>query len=275
MKNAALRATAALGVTALLTGCLSTAPKMGDSGAKTVVTGAAGGGEAANANSAIQRCDKPFGTVALVEDQNSAWFRTLSEYKLGSTVPVIRLMVQQSNCFIVVERGRALDNMTTERALQQSGELRGGSSFGQGQMVAADYAITPEIIFDQKGTSGLSGMLGGFGAGVVGALAGGFRKNEAGTVLLLTDNRSGVQVSAAEGSASNTDFSLGGFGFGGSGFAGARGYTNTPQGKVIVAAFADAYNQMITSLRTYSAQTMGGSGLGTGGKLQVEGTAKP
>lgn len=52
------------------------------------------------------------------------------------------------------------------------------------------------------------------------------------------------------------------------------GYTNTPQGKVIVAAFADAYNQMITALRNYTAQSTGGSGLGTGGKLQVDGSGK-
>lgn len=197
--------TAAIGAAAMLSGCISTAPKLGDSSAKTVVTGAAGGGEAANANSAIQRCEKPLGTVALVEDQNSAWFQTLRQARLGSTLPVLRLMVQQSNCFVVVERGRAMNNMTTERALEQSGELREGSSFGRGQMVAADYAITPEIIFDQKGTQGIGGLLGGW-AGIV---AGSIRKNEAGTVLLLTDNRSGVQVSASEGSASNTDFSLG------------------------------------------------------------------
>lgn len=262
--------TAAIGAAAMLSGCISTAPKLGDSSAKTVVTGAAGGGEAANANSAIQRCEKPLGTVALVEDQNSAWFQTLRQARLGSTLPVLRLMVQQSNCFVVVERGRAMNNMTTERALEQSGELREGSSFGRGQMVAADYAITPEIIFDQKGTQGIGGLLGGW-AGVV---AGSIRKNEAGTVLLLTDNRSGVQVSASEGSASNTDFSLGGFGFGGGAVAGMGGYTNTPQGKVIVAAFADAYNQMITALRNYTAQSTGGSGLGTGGKLQVDGSGK-
>ena len=44
---------------------------------------------------------------------------------------------------------------------------------------------------------------------------------------------------------------------------------------LIVAAFADAFNQMVTSLQNYTAQTMGGSGLGTGGTLQVDGARKP
>ncbi|MGQ9724108.1 MAG: peptidoglycan-binding protein [Tepidimonas sp.] len=196
---------------------------------------------------------------------------TLQEYKLGSTIPVLRLLVQQSNCFIVVERGRAMNNMSMERQLQQSGELRQGSSFGKGQMVAADYSITPEIIFDQKGTQNIGAAIGG----VAGLIAGGLRKNEASTVLLLTDNRSGVQVSAAEGSSSNTDFSLGGFVVGGSLGAGLGGYTNTPQGKVIVAAFVNAYNQMIQALRNYTAQSMGDRGLGTGGRLAVDGAPTP
>jgi len=46
------------------------------------------------------------------------------------------------------------------------------------------------------------------------------------------------------------------------------GYTSTPEGKIIVAAFADSYNNMVKSLRNYKAQQIEG-GLGTGGKLKV------
>jgi curli biogenesis system outer membrane secretion channel CsgG len=259
------------GICIVLSGCMATAPTLGDKGAKTTVTGATGGANAVQANSAIERCERPFGTVALVEEQHSAWYQTLREHKLGSTVPVIRLMVQQSNCFIVVERGRAMSHMNAERQLEQSGELRAQSQFGKGQMVAADYAISPEIIFDQKGTQGLGGALGGW----AGMIAGSVRKNEASTVLLLTDNRSGVQVSASEGSASNMDYRLFGGLFGGGMGAMGGGYTNTPQGKVIAAAFVDAYNQMVKSLHSYQAQSMGDRGLGTGGRLGVEGSPQP
>jgi hypothetical protein len=47
-----------------------------------------------------------------------------------------------------------------------------------------------------------------------------------------------------------------------------RGFTDTPEGKVITAAFADSYNQMVKALRNYKAQKVKG-GLGKGGKLKV------
>ena len=113
--------------------------------------------------------------LAVVEDQTAPWYYRLTrEYKLTSTVPLIRLLVQQSNCFVVVERGRAFGQMQTERALNQAGELRQGSNFGQGQIVAADYSLNPMITFSQKDTRGVGGALGGIPyAGAFGALAGG------------------------------------------------------------------------------------------------------
>jgi hypothetical protein len=38
------------------------------------------------------------------------------------------LIVQQSNCFLIVEQGVAFDNMTIERELSQSGEMRSNSN---------------------------------------------------------------------------------------------------------------------------------------------------
>jgi curli biogenesis system outer membrane secretion channel CsgG len=242
------------------------------------VTGSAGGANAQNANSQLEKCERPFGTVALVEETTADWYRLFTQsYNLGSTVPVLRLMIQQSNCFIIVERGRAFQNMERERALARSGEGRQGSNFGQGQIVAADYSITPEVIISARGTSGVgggaAGLLGPIGL-LAGAVAGGIKTNEAATVLMLIDNRSGVQVSAAQGSASNTDFNVGAVLFGGAGAVGAGAYTNTPQGKVVIAAFTDSYNGIVRALKNYVPQTVAGQGLGTGGKLAVDG-AKP
>ncbi len=253
----------------LLTGCQGTAPMLGGSG--TVATGSAGGATAKGANSQLERCSAPLGTVAVEEDQSSPWYAYLSsQYKLGSTVPVLRMMIQQSNCFVVVERGGAMNNMMQERALQSSGELRQGSNFGKGQLVAADYTMKPSITFSQKGTGGGGAVLGGLLGTVGTALAGGLKSNEASTTLLMIDNRSGVQVAAAEGSAKNFDFSLFGGIFGGEGAAGAGAYTNTPEGKILTAAFMDSYNKLVTAVRSYKAQEVQG-GLGTGGKLSVQG----
>ncbi|GIX30620.1 MAG: hypothetical protein KatS3mg124_1092 [Porticoccaceae bacterium] len=237
------------------------------------VTGGAAGGASEAAASDLEHCDSPYGTVAVVEDQATDWWSTYrSRYpQLGSTIPLIRLMIQQSNCFVVVERGQAMGNLMQERELERSGELREGSGFGKGQMVAADYTISPSIQFAEKGTSGLGGALGGLIGGtkgrVLGAIAGGVKTNEAATTLLLVDNRSSVQIAAATGNAKNVDLKLG-VGLFGSAAVGVGGFTDTPEGKVITAAFVDAYNQMVRALRNYRAQTVEG-GLGKGGRLGV------
>ena len=252
-----------------------TTPTLGGGG--TVATGSAGGAESNDASSQLEKCDESMGTLAVVEDQTAPWYHQLSQYKLGSTVPVLRMMIQQSNCFVVVERGRAMQNMMQERALTQSGETRQGSNFEKGQMVAADYTMSPSITFSQKGTSGAGGALGGFFGGIgraVGMVAGGIKSNESSTTLLMIDNRSGVQLAAAEGSAKNFDFSLFGGGAGGGMFGGAGGYSDTPEGKVLIASFMDSYNKLVKATRNYKAQTVKG-GLGTGGRLGVQGGSTP
>lgn len=251
--------------------------QVGSDSARTPVTGSAGGATSQGGMAQLERCDQSLGTLAVTEDQASPWYYRLQhEYKLPSTVPLIRLLVQQSNCFVVVERGRGFGQLQTERALERTGELRQGSSFGQGQLVAADYGLSPMITFSQGNTSGIGSaarFLPGY-AGVLGALAGGIKTREASTTLTLVDNRSGVQLAAAEGSAAATDFNAWGGVFGSGGGGSLGGYTNTPEGKVLAGAFADAYNRLVHSVRNYKAQEVKG-GLGTGGTLGVQGGTTP
>lgn len=263
--------TLAVSAAALLSACGSTMPTMGDN--KGTVSGAAGGSTAENNNSQLEKCSESLGTLAVQEDTTAPWYYQLRQHQLGSTIPVLRLMVQQSNCFVIVERGGAMNNMMKERSLEQSGEMRANSNFGKGQMVSADYTMSPAIQFSGK-TGGGGGFLGGGGLGLLGAVAGNVSRNEASTTLLLIDNRSGVQISAAEGTAKNFDFGMFGAAFTGGLVGGGGGYANTPQGKVVVAAFADSFNQMVKSLRNYKAQTVKG-GLGTGGRLGVDGGTTP
>ena len=234
--------------------------------------GAAAGANAEGAPATLERCDSPLGTVGVVEEQSGDWYRYLtSDLRLPSTIPLIRMMIQQSNCFVVVERGRAMQNMMQERALMDSGELRDGSDFGKGQMVAADYTMNPSINFSQSDAGGVGGLLGAFGGrklGAVGAVVGGLKFKKAETILTMIDNRSGVQLAVAQGQARKTDFGGGIAGWGGSGYGALGGYTNTPEGKVLAAAFADAYNNLVRALRNYRAQEVEG-GLGKGGKLRV------
>ncbi|THB73447.1 MAG: peptidoglycan-binding protein [Desulfobacteraceae bacterium] len=253
-----------------LTGCMSSMSQ-GSPKAKTTATGSAGGSTSQNANETLERCDASLGTMAIYEDQNEYWYQYLTrDLRLPSTIPVIRLLAQQSNCFVVVERGKAMKQMMEERKLMESGEMRSGSNFGKGQMVAADYTVTPSITFSSGDTGGAGAVVGGLFGSVAGAIAGGVKTSDASTVLTMIENRSGVQLAAAEGSARNMDFSLMGGLF--SGVGGAAGaYSKTPEGKVIVAAFTDSMNNLIRAVKSYKAQTVKG-GLGTGGTLAVQGS---
>ena len=173
----------------------------------------------------LERCDQSLGTLAVTEDQTVALVlpshQRIQTSVDGAAHSIVGAAVQ---LFCVVERGRGFGQIQNERALQQTGELRQGSNFGQGQLVAADYGMTPMITFSQGNTSGIGSaarVLPGY-AGVLGSLAGGIRTREASTTLTIVDNRSGVQLAAAEGSAAATDFNAWGgvFGSGGGGSLG-------------------------------------------------------
>jgi curli biogenesis system outer membrane secretion channel CsgG len=198
------------------------------------------------------------GTIALVESQIAG----LAQMGLTSPVPLIRLMAAQSHCFNVVERGQAFDRMMQERQLATGGQLQQGANVGGGQLVAADYMITPNVVFSDSGSGGIGGSIGGmFGRGLgrgfapgVGALGVGVRFKEAQAVMMITDTRSGLQVAVAEGRASASDVS-GGLGLVAlPGFGALGAYSNTAEGKVVAAAFLDAFNKLVIQVRTLAAR---------------------
>ena len=83
----------------------------------------------------------------------------------------------RSGCFQVVDRGAASEALQRERQLAAQGELREGSDMGGGQLVAADYLVTPNILFQDPnaGGSNVGGILGGLLPGMLGAVAGSIR----------------------------------------------------------------------------------------------------
>ncbi len=234
----------------LVSGCLSETT-MGTGGGPA--TGAAGPDGATNASAQLETCSQPLGTIALIESNIPG----LSQFGLSSPIPVLRLIAQQSGCFMVVERGQAFDTMMRERSLMKSGEMRSGSNFGGGQVIAADLSLTPNVIFsgDTGGGGGGAalGAIPGWGGLIAGAIAGALKFTSAEAVLTIVDNRSGLQVAAADGSATARDISIGGALLGvGGGYGGAGGlgaYGKTPEGKVVTAALMNAYNNAVIAVR--------------------------
>jgi Curli production assembly/transport component CsgG len=224
-------------------------PKLGKGG--SMVQGAAGTDGAKGASAQLERCDKPMATLAVAEPQDYV-MQSLSRYGMQSPTSLIRMMIQQSNCFVVVDRGLAMQNMMQERELAKSGELRQASNVGGGQMVSADFVLTPSVVFSENNAGGVGGALGGLlggGGRLFGAIAGGVKFKEAQTSMLVTDSRSGIQVASAEGSAKKADLNLGGLLGGGGGGGALGGYSNTNEGKMIAASLLDNYNQIVGVVR--------------------------
>jgi hypothetical protein len=196
----------------------------------------------------LQHCDKPMGAMAVVEPQ-SEYLIALRRYNLQSPVGLIRMMIQQSNCFIVVERGQGLRNMEQERALAAGGQTRAGSNVGGGQIVAADFILTPGVVFSDSNAGGIGGAAAGLLGRKAALAAGGVKFKEAQTSMLVADSRSGVQVASAEGSTKKADLRLGAGFFGGGGGAAAGGYGDTAEGKIIAASFMDNYNKIVSVVR--------------------------
>jgi hypothetical protein len=202
----------------------------------------------------LKKCDKPIGTLAVVEPQQQ-YMAAFQRYGLGSPSGLIRMMVQNSNCFVVVERGVAMQNMAQERALAGAGEMQQDENMGKGQMKAADFILTPAVIFDNPNAGGVGGAVGGLLGRKVGVVAGGLKFKEAETSMLIADSRTSVQVAAAQGKARKTNFAVGGFGWLGGGAVAGGGYSNTAEGKVIATSYLDNYNNIVDNIKA-NAQLM-------------------
>ncbi|MET0582252.1 MAG: CsgG/HfaB family protein [Pseudoxanthomonas sp.] len=202
----------------------------------------------------IPTCAKSLGTISVLEPEDATnWW---TGQQLPAPSKLIKVFVNKSRCFTLVDRGAGLDAAMGERALASSGELRGRSNIGKGQIKAADYVLVPDLIANNNDAGGnaLGGLLGGLIGGNAGAIVGGlnFKKKTADVVLTVTDVRSSEQVAMAEGNAKKTDIGWGASGglFSGSGFgaAGVSGYANTELGQVITLAYLQAYTDIIGQL---------------------------
>lgn len=205
----------------------------------------------------IPHCTRNLGALAIVEPDNQWW----REYNLGSPEAILRVFVQRSGCFTLVNRGRSMQSRAMERAMADQGELQAGSNLGRGQVRAADYFLEPNIVSANRNSGGSSvgGMLGGIGGGLFGrgfgAIVGGInvKKGEANVTLSIVNARTTEETALVEGYARKSDVSFGGGGgglFGGGTFAaaGGGGYQDTAIGQIIVLAYLDAYTKLVSQL---------------------------
>ena len=196
----------------------------------------------------IPRCGRNLGAIALVEPEYQWWHN----YNLESPEAILRIFVQRSGCFTLVNRGRSMEKRYEERGLADSGELQRGSNLGRRQVRAADYFLEPNLVTTNRnsGGSGVGGLIGGFGGGLLGGLK--VKKSEANVTLSVVNVRTTEEVALSEGYARKSDVAFGGGGggwFGGTFAAVAGGgYQNTEIGQVIVLAYLDAYTKLVSEM---------------------------
>jgi hypothetical protein len=196
----------------------------------------------------IPRCTTKLGTISIVNgDDSSGW----TNNSLAAPQKLLKVIVQKSGCFSLVDRGAGMDAAAREREIGGSLGLQKGSNVGKGQIKAADFVLVAEVgsADSNTGGGGAAGLIGGLVGGRAGAIVGGFRtkKLESDVVLSLTDVRTS-ESNSFEGHAAKNDLTWGaggGIGFGG---AVGGGYEDTDIGKIVTQAFMVAYSEMVQNL---------------------------
>jgi len=221
-----------------------------------------GTAKAAEKQAQIPTCARRLGALAVRQPQNK-WWEGLG---LESPEALLKVFVQQSNCFTLVDRGAGFEMAQQERALAAGGQLQGGANIGGGQIRAADYILVPDIVTKGSGSGmNVGGLVGGFLGGFAGAIVSSISisSSTADVTLAMTNVRTTEQEAMTQGHGSKTDvgFGLGGGGIFGGGFAGAgiSSYQKTAIGQVVVLAYIDAYTKLVSQMGGLSAQEPGGA----------------
>jgi curli biogenesis system outer membrane secretion channel CsgG len=199
----------------------------------------------------LPHCARPMGTAAVrIPSDTQNWWGALH---LSSPETLVKSLVRESNCFTLLDRGVAMELADEERARAAQGDLQSGSNLGKGQVKVADYIIVPSMLSKNNSAGGTSigGILGSVFGGTIGAVLGGLniKKKTADVHLEVVDVRTSEVVASADGHAKKRDLSFGGgagaASWGGLGAFGASSYANTDMGRVLMAAYINAYVQVV------------------------------
>src|SRR5882757_1729475 len=134
----------------------------------------------------VPHCTRKLGTVSVMDgDDPSGW----TQFQLAGPQKLLKVLIQRSGCFNLVDRGSGLSAAQRERDIGGDLGLQRRSNVGQGQIKAADYVLVAEVQAANRNSggsaigAGIGGLVGGRFGGLVGGI--GSKKMEANTVLSL------------------------------------------------------------------------------------------
>lgn len=201
----------------------------------------------------VPRCARKLGTLSIVDGDDP---RPWTQYSLAPPSKLLKVLVQRSGCFNLVDRGSGLQAAQLERNIGNDLGLQRRSNVGQGQIKAADYVLVAEIqgansnVSGGGGAAGIGGLVGGRFGGLLGGI--GSKKMEANTVLSITNVRTTETIATEDGYAAKKNLTFGAGGgvgfFGGAAGAVGGGYDNTDIGRIVTLSFIQAYSKLVTSL---------------------------
>lgn len=219
------------------------------------------GGTGVDENSAVPACERPLGTIALVEEKTptsarldavpshlKAWMELAQMQQGGGQsvdpLPLLKLLIARSRCFTVVDRGAGFEALQRERAIASSANGVGAASQ---DVAVADYLLTAQVVYSDSKARDSGGVVGGLFGGM------GLRQKvaEAQTLLSLTNVGNGVQEAVASGQARKKDIGIIAGGLAGLGVGALGGtYSSTDMGKITTAALLDGFTKLVLDARS-------------------------
>lgn len=205
---------------------------------------------AADAPVTLSKCDKPIGSIAVVDGETQGW----TKYGLSSPRDLIAAMAVQSNCFTLQNSagGQPVDFLVNAIAGDKE-EVSQGTSLAQ-------TALTEGLV-----RSGMAGKMAGsipFGGQAL-SMFGGFggKKKTVAAGLRVISPANGQTVVTGSGTQTKTQVSIGGLGgIGGNPWADAAraqmtsmgygdyangGYSTSKDGQMLTSAFVIAFNNVV------------------------------
>ncbi len=197
----------------------------------------------------VVRCPETLGTLAVDDGREAAWWGPFSARTRVTTIePMLRLVVQRSNCFVVTVHGGGV----APAAARPSAPAR------RGPRQVPQYVLEPVILVaGEESTEDVDlGRLIGRGLGLAGAA---MPTSSTSVTMSIFDVRSGVQVAASEGSATESSYPSAVVGLEPGAAEILADYGRTSAGQAAVAAFVDAYNKAVSGLQDQRAREAPGS----------------
>jgi hypothetical protein len=205
---------------------------------------------AADAPITLSKCDKPIGSIAVVDGETQGW----TKYGLSSPRDLIAAMAVQSNCFTLQNStgGQPVDFLVNAIAGDKE-EVDQGTSLAQ-------TALTEGLV-----RSGMAGKMAGsipFGGQAL-SMFGGFggKKKTVAAGLRVISPANGQTIVTGSGTQTKTQVSIGGLGgIGGNPWADAAraqmtsmgygdyangGYSTSKDGQMLTSAFVIAFNNVV------------------------------